>query len=119
MKKDIDEQIRETVPDDLRARVLQRAEPSLERNRRREGSAESSPWWASLFSPLALGGLATAGAAAAVIIVLSQHKADTPVAALGAAEYDLEMLAEAELLQDLEVLDKWEELRKAWKPKKT
>lgn len=119
MNKDIDEQIREAVPDDLRARVLQRAESSLERNRRREAGAESSSWWASLLSPLALGGLATAGAAAAVVFVLSQQKADAPVAALGTAEYDLEMLAEAELLQDLEVLDKWEELRKAWKPKKT
>lgn len=118
---DIDDQIKEKVPSALRERVLSRVEPTLERNRKREQSGGEEAWWSFLFRPIAIGGLATAGFAAAVVFILSQpQKGDAPVAAVSAPlEYELEMLAEAELLEDLIVLENWEKLRKEWKPKKT
>ena len=122
MRDDIDEQIREEIPSELKEKVLLKVAPALERNRERE-EAERPGLLQWFFQPAFLGGAAATCAALAVIWIGTQGKREGIHAlAKSPVQYDLEMLAEADLLRDLDLLDRWDELKKEpkgeWKKKK-
>ena len=118
MRDDLDPVIREEVPADLKAKVAAKVGPALARNKERHEASPGVLAW--LFHPAALGGAVAAGLVAAFVITRSAPAPQGELLA-GPMQYDLEMLTNAELLDDLDVLEEWETLKKAeseWKKNK-